>query len=742
MKASWPSAKKGNPDSLGGDMSLKKVLNARSVAVIGASRDEKKRGYQAVKVLIESKYEGSIYPVNPREETILGHSGATASVLDIEEPVDLALITTPAETLESILDECGRKGVSGVVVIAAGFGEIGRKGKKLQDKIVSIAAKHQMRLLGPNTNGMINVHTGLNLVGLNDVPKGDLALLSQSGNMALHVITEARLKSQKGFSYYVGVGNEADIKFHEYLEFFTEDPKTRALVMYVEGMSDGRRFLQQAYQTTSKKPIVLLKSGRSEKGSQSAGSHTGALAGISEVSRTAFARAGIITLENSDELFPVSEALSSLPPINNHRVAILADGGGHATVAADDLSDQGITIPNLTKNTREKLAKVLRPNAALHNPVDVAGSADADPAIFADCARILLESKQVGGLLIVGLFGGYGLRFAERLRFIEEDAAHRMGKLVRETGKPIVVHSLYNFARPHAHDLLRYYGIPVFDSVEIACKCIYALSQYGYYLSTAHQWTNFVFDWGSKAKPQGERIFKRAKAEGRNALLEHEAKQLLGLHGAPVTKDQLAANSREAVVIAEKLRNPVALKIASPDILHKSDAKGVKLNLDNGARVRAAFKEIVGNAKRYKADADIRGCVVSPMAEPGTEVIVGTKIDPQFGPVIIFGIGGILVEVLKDVVFRVLPISRGSAKKMLSEIRSAPILNGVRGQSGVDHEALVDLLMTVSEVIESYPQIQEMDLNPVIARADGLSVVDARIILKKNNEIGPDKSKA
>ncbi len=242
-------------------------------------------------------------------------------------------------------------------------------------------------------------------------------------------------------------------------------------------------------------------------------------------------------------------------------MAILADGGGHATVAADVLSDQGIMIPELTKKTRDKLAKILRPNASLHNPVDVAGSADADPAVFADCARILLESEQIGGLLIVGLFGGYGLRFAERLSYIEEDAAHRMGKLVRETGKPIMVHSLYKFARPHAHDLLRYYGIPVNDSVDVSCKCINALSQYGDYLGATHQHRNFVFDWGKKAKSKGERILQTAKAEGRNALLEHEAKQLLGLHGAPVTKDKLAASAEEAVAIARKLKKPVALKI-------------------------------------------------------------------------------------------------------------------------------------------------------------------------------------
>lgn len=713
-------------------MSLEKVLNARSVAVIGASRDEKKRGFLAVRALIESKYEGSIYPVNPHEETIQGLR-CYRSVLDIDDPVDLALITTPAETLPAILEECGRKGLAGAVVVAAGFGELGAKGRKLQERIVEIAARHNMRILGPNTSGMINVHSGLNLVGLSYVPKGDIALLSQSGNMALHVITEAQVKSQKGFSYYVGVGNEADIKFHEYLEFFVADPKTRAVMMYVEGMRDGRRFLQEAYRTTSKKPIILLKSGRSVKGSRSAGSHTGALAGISEVSRTAFARTGIITIESSDELFPVAEAVSSLPPIPNGRVAILADGGGHATVAADVLSDQGVKIPELPRATRRKLAEVLLPNATLQNPVDVAGSADTDPGVFADCARILLECNQIGGLLVVGLFGGYGLRFSERLRFIEEDVAHRMGKLVKETGKPIVLHSLYSFARPHALDLLRYYGIPVFDSVDIACKCITALSQYGHYLSTSHRRTSFVFNWGAKAKPEGLKIIEGARAEGRHTLLEHEAKRLLGLHGAPVSADRLARTAKEAAAIAAKLKAPVALKVCSPDILHKSDAGGVRLRLGSAAQVRRAFNEIVEGAKRYKPKADIRGCVVSPMAAPGTEVIVGTKIDPQFGPVILFGIGGILVEVLKDVVFRVLPISRRSAAQMLSEIRSAPILSGVRGQRPVDHTALVDLLMTVSELIESYPQIQEMDLNPVITRENGLIVVDARILLRKNN---------
>ena len=286
-------------------MDLKRIFKAESVAIIGASRDERKRGYQAIKTLLNEKYEGKIYPVNPRGGSVLGMR-CYASILDIDDPIDIALITTPAGTIPSVLKDCGRKGVAGSVIIAGGFGELGKKGKKLEKEIIETAQRCNVRIIGPNTSGMINVLENLNLVGLKDVPKGDIALLTQSGNIALHIITEAKLKSQKGFSYYVGVGNEADLKFHEYLEFFTNDPNTRAILMYVEGLREGRKFLQQAYRTTEKKPIILLKSGRSSTGSQSAGSHTGALAGISEVAKTAFERAGIITIENPDELFPAA----------------------------------------------------------------------------------------------------------------------------------------------------------------------------------------------------------------------------------------------------------------------------------------------------------------------------------------------------------------------------------------------------------------------------------------------------
>jgi acetyl coenzyme A synthetase (ADP forming)-like protein len=716
-------------------MSLDRILNAESVAVVGASRTETKRGYQAIKTLIDEKFEGRIYAVNPKEKNVLGLP-CYPSVSDIDGPVDLALITTPAKTITDVLKDCGRKGVAGAVIIAGGFRELGEEGRKVEENLIRSAREFNVRLIGPNTSGMINLEKNLNLVGLHDVPRGEIALISQSGNMALSLFTEARLKSHLGFSYYVGVGNEVDIRFHEYLEFFKNDPKTRAVVFYVEGMRDGRRFLQEAYRTTLRKPIILLKGGRSSTGKLSAGSHTGALAGISEVSRTAFKRSGIIVVERTDALFPVAESLCNLPPIKNNKIAILADGGGHATLAADILTDLGLTIPELGTNTQEKLRKILPFTASVRNPVDVAGGTDADPTLFAECSRIILKDPNVGGLLMVGLFGGYAIRFAESLSLKEEDAAHQLGKMVKKRNKPIVVHSLYSSVKPHALELLRYYRIPVYDSLDVACICISALNDRGSYLNEYHAKVNFVFDWRSREKASAKKIIDAAIRQNRRFLLEHEAKRIFQHHGAPVTNDQLAATADEAVEIASKMGGGVSLKIVSPDILHKSDAGGVRLYLNTSAEVRQGFAEIIRNAEKYKPGADIRGVLVSPMAEPGLEVIIGTKIDDQFGPVIMFGLGGIMVEVLKDVAFRVLPISPRSAGSMIEDIRSAPLLKGIRGKPPCDRKIIRKLLLLCSEIIEAYPEIAEMDLNPIIVYEQGARIVDARIILKEELNYG------
>ncbi len=715
-------------------MGIESIMDPEAVAVIGASKNQTKRGFQAIRTLMLDGYEGKIYPVNPKIKSILGMP-CYPRVSDIPGPVDLVLITTPAATLPSVLDDCGKKGVAGAVIIAGGFGETGESGRGLERELVEAARRNSIRLIGPNTSGMMNLKSNLNLVGLRDTPRGEIALLTQSGNMALALITEAKIKSRKGFTFYVGVGNEADIRFHEYLEYFRDDPDTRAILMYVEGMREGRRFLQEAYQTTLVKPIVLLKSGRTHTGRKSAGSHTGALAGLSEVAVGAFKRSGIITIEKSDELFPAAETLASLPPMKNNRVAILADGGGHATIAADILTELGMTIPDLSEKSQNKLRDILPPNASVINPVDVAGGTDSDPSIFADCAGILLSDRDIDGLLVVGLFGGYGIRFDESLAFAEEDAAHRMGKLVRAKHKPIIQHSLYSFLKPHSLELLRYYDIPVYDSVDIACKCMGVLSEYGKYLQAPHTKAKFVMEWGKRAHKRSTRIIKQAREEGRTALFEHEVKSIFQEHGVHVSAEGLATSRDEAAGLALEMEGPVALKIVSPDILHKSDAGGVRLGLESTEAVQNAYDKIIENARSYQPDADIRGVLVTPMIAPGLEVIVGTNIDEQFGPVIMFGLGGTHVEVLKDVVFRVLPIKHSWARKMPEEIKAARLLDGYRGTPPYDKKALVRLLVTVSEVVEAYPQILEMDLNPVILHHEGLSIADARILLKEDDAL-------
>jgi acetate---CoA ligase (ADP-forming) len=709
---------------------LDKVLNAKSVAIIGASKNKTKRGYQAINTLLADGYEGEIYPVNPKEDKILGFN-CYKEINDIKGPVDLALITTPARTIPGILKSCGKKKVAGAVIIAGGFRELGAKGKELEQQVIDTAEETGVRIIGPNTSGMMNLKSNLNLVGIQNAPKGNIALLCQSGNMALTLITEATIRKHEGFTYYVGVGNEADIKFHEYLEFFRNDPDTKSILMYVEGMSEGRKFLQEAHKTSCEKPIVLLKSGRSATGKKSAGSHTGSLAGMSEVAKLAYERAGIIVIENSDELFPVAETLSSQPAIKNNSIAILADGGGHATIAADLLSDYGIDLPELSEKTKTKLQAILPEAASVVNPVDVAGGTDSDPSLFADCAKIILKDPSVGGLLVVGLFGGYGIRFEKSLALGEEAAAHRLGAMVKKRKKPIFMHSLYGSHESHALDLLRHYDIPVHDSLDISCKCVASLCKYGNYLKSYHAKTNFVFDWRAKAKAAGQQVIENAKKEGRSALLEHEAKQLIKLHGAPTSVGQVAVNEDEAWQIAKEIKEKVVLKIVSPDILHKSDARGVKLNLKSEKEVRRGFSQIIKNAKEFKKDADIKGVLVAPMAQQGLEIIIGTKIDEQFGPVIMYGLGGIMVEIMKDVTFWVLPISTTGSKKMLEDTRSSVLLDGVRGHKGYDKKSLRKLISMCSELIESYPEIEEMDLNPVLLYEEGLDVVDARIILKQ-----------
>jgi len=702
---------------------IDRIMDPDAVAIVGASTDETKRGYQAIETLQEGGYEGDIYPVNPSAEEIRGLE-VYPTVSAIPSRVDLALIVTPAHVVPDVLEDCGGTDLAGAVVIAVGFGEAGTDGEALEREIVSLAERHGIRLIGPNTSGMINVHAGLNLVGADGVPEGGLGLLCQSGNMAISLFTEAATREGVGYSHYVGVGNEADLKFHEYLPYLNDDPETDAIVLYVEGMSEGRAFLQAAREVTPETPIIALKSGRSAVGKQSASSHTGALAGDSTVAHAVLEQAGVVSVERSDELLAVANSLSSLPAADGPNVGILADGGGHATLAADALAERGLSVPEVTDETQQRLDEVLPDAASVVNPVDVAGGTDDDQRVFYDCAEAIVSDPNVDALLLAGLFGGYGIRFAEQYTDVECGVAEELVTLAERHDTPIVVQSAYAEFDTEPHEILRESGIPVVESIDVAASSLESLAAYGEHLATADEKSDFRFDGADNDAAE----IRHAIEAGRRQLSEYTAKRALRERGLPVVPFELAESPSEALDAARTTDSPVAMKVVSPDIVHKSDAGGVALGVDDD--VEATYEELLAAAESYAPDADIEGVLVSPMREGSVELIVGVVDDEQFGRVMMVGLGGVFVEVLEDVAFRALPLSEADARDMLDDIEAQELLDGARGNPPVDRDAVVDFLLEVSAFVEANPAVEELDLNPVFADDDGVEIVDAAVTLR------------
>ena len=702
-------------------------LNPNSVAIIGASKDPTKRGFRAIQTLLQEKFAGAIFPINPKESEILGLP-CHPDLASVPQEIDLALICTPARTLPAMVKACGEKGVKGAVVLAGGFSEAGEEGTRLEQEMVAAARQFGVRLVGPNTSGMFNTHKACNLVGFSNLEAGGIGILSQSGNMALSLVTEGQINGHMGFSTYIGVGNEADLQFSEYLDYFGDDEQTKVVIAYVEGLKNGHAFLESARRVCRIKPVVLYKSGRTEVGQSAAKSHTGALAGSYGVARGALQQAGVTVVSQSDQILSVAEALALLPPPPSKRIAILADGGGHATIAADALTEQGMTLPRLSQQTRERLAAILPPAAALANPVDVAGGTDANPEVFADCAEAILADPSVDALLIVGLFGGYAIRFSETLGPIESHTASRLGGMIERFGKPIMLQSLYAPMRTESLVTLRAAGVPVHESVERAVRCLVSLAEYGAARARIAAEQPAA---APAANTTASTVVSAARSEGRNSLLEHEAQALLKSYAITLPPSVLVSSPAELGQARDQLGEvPLAMKVVSRDILHKSDAGAVKLNVVGESEMSQAYAAIVKSSLAYRADADIKGVLVTPMARKGgVEMIIGVTRDPQFGPVMMFGLGGIFVEVLKDVVFRSLPLTAIDAAEMLDEIKAKAILGGVRGAPPVDRKALVDLMLRISQVCLAHPEIAELDLNPILGYADGYTLVDARMIL-------------
>lgn len=708
---------------------LHAILAPTGIAVVGASSDPTKRGYKAMVGLIKDGFRGDIYPVNPKADMILGIK-AWPSIAAIPGSPELALICTPAASVPGLIAECGRRGIKGAVILASGFAEIGGEGAELEREMMAKAEAHGVRIIGPNTSGVFNLHHRLNLLALDNVKPGDVGIVSQSGNMLLSLALEAQYNGQVGFSTYVGPGNQSDIGFDDYLRYLGEDEHTRVATLYVEGFRDGRKFLEVARDVTAMKPVVVYKSGSTEAGQKAASSHTGALAGSYAMTVDLLRQAGVSVVQHSDEILPVAEGLGLLQKARGKRVAVISDGGGQATIASDRLAEAGLELAELSEETRQKLRDVLFPQASTVNPVDVAGSTDANPSLLATCMEIVAADDNVDSVFLVGMFGGYSIRFAESLLGDEMRGAEAMVDLSKATDKPLVIYSLYTPIKPPALRRLHEAGLPIYASIEQAVRVLAALGERGEYLALSRQHPR---ESAIAPKPELSDLFQRARAEGRD-LFEYEAKRLLREHGIDVPQELVVRSDAELGEAAATFGDtPLAMKVISKDILHKSDAGGVKLNLVGEAALRRAREEILASCRAYDVRAEIEGVLVTPMARKGTEVIVGVIRDPIFGPVLMFGLGGIFVEILEDVAFRAIPLSRHDARSMVEQIKARRVLEGARGEPAVDKEALVELLLTVSRIADAYPELSELDLNPVIVNADGYAVVDARVIVERES---------
>ncbi len=709
---------------------LDRILNPRSILIVGASKDPVKRGNRAIQSLVSDGYAGTIIPINPREKEILGFT-AYPSITDAPGELDLAVVCTAAHTVKAVIEECGRRKVKGAILLAAGFSEIGEQGRILEDEVVALARQHGVRLIGPNTNGMFSARLGCNAWGLPDIPRGPLGLLSNSANCVTSIVMQARTHGFMGINTMLSVGNQADIEFHEYLECLGEDPDVSAVMLYLEGFKNASAFRDVARRTTQKKPVVMYVAGRTSEGKRAAKSHSGSLAGAYAINRGTLRQSGVTVVERLYHLYPVAEALSLFPPMRGRRVAVVSEGGGPLTVAADALVEQGLVLAQLSQETQARIHAVVPNATAIDNPVDAGGGTDPRAEYYGPIVRAILEDPAIDAVLIVGLLGGYADRFGEQAAPAEHAVCAELGAMMREHGKPVIVQSHYSDMKTQSLRILREAGVPFQRHVEVAVQCLASAAD-----ASAARARNAAAAAKAPAvpgpQPQAVHIIGTAMAQGRD-LLETEARDLLQAGGIAMPEYRLLGSAAEATAAAIHFGDTrLAMKVVSADIVHKSEAQGVLLGLQGAGALREGWQTISASAEAYRPGARIEGMLVTPMAPRGTEFIIGITDDPQHGPVMLFGLGGVFVEVIGDVVFRALPVTTDDALDMIGSLKHPAILDGVRGAPPVDRAALAALLVGLSRIREQHPAITEIDLNPVIAHAGGLCVVDVRIVLHRN----------
>ena len=673
------------PDSI---IQLDAILKPKSVAVIGASTSPDKMGHEILKNIIDSGFNGAVYPINPKADIILDLI-CHKSVKDIPEPPDMAVIIIPARFVPQAVQECGEAGVKGVVIITGGFSEAGDEGEELQKQVVEAAQRFGVRVIGPNCQGVNNPHHPLCASWPLLTYQGKIALISQSGTVGAAMM-DWLSEDKLGTASFVSMGNRADVDEVDLIAYFNQDPNTEVIAAYIEGIKRPERFIQAVEEL--KKPLVVLKSGRTPKGKVAAESHTKALAGADAIYEALFSKYAICRAYTAEEFYDYAKALAYLKPPKGNRILFITTSGGAAILAMDQAEQEGLDASPLPEDLVAAITSIIPAHAIKANPIDLTG--DATAQMFGDVIEVTRKHYDTLGVI----FG---------------DPVEGASRVVTPDANELIIFYGGADVERQESELMHLKGIPVFPTPERGIK---ALAR--------------VLERKTLDVPQKPTL--TVPVAGRQLPL-HQAFAKISEQGIPCTDFALANSQVASVKIAQEQGFPVALKISSPDILHKSDVGGVHLNLSSAKAVEDAYDDLLAAVNNNCPESQIDGVLVSKMAPPGMEVIVGMNRDPQFGPIILFGLGGIMVEIFQDVSIRLLPLTKDEALSMIREIKGYGLITGHRGQPAMDEKAMADCLMAVARIAEKYPEIIEIDLNPIFAYPDGIQVADARIIVKESS---------
>ena len=690
-------------------------LSPKSIAIIGAS-DKRGSVGRTITSNIMNGFKGTVYPISPTRPTVF-YKKAYKSVLDVPKPIDLAVIVIKNTIVPTVLEECGKKKIKGAIVITAGFKEVDEEGKKLEQQLKDIAKKYNIKIIGPNCLGVMNLDpkTMMNSTFLKITPKsGEIALVSQSGAICAALCEDASAQGI-GFSAVISMGNKADTTEIDVLKILANHKQTKVIVMYLEDMGDGQEFLKVSKNITKKfkKPIFVLKSGRSTAGAKAAMSHTGALMGSDKIYDALLRQSGAIRVDSMEELFDYATAFSKQPLPLKGDFVIVSNAGGPAIITTDACEKYGIKMADIT-SIRPKIDAVIPPWGSSRNPVDIVG--DADFNRFDNVLNEVLSHKNVGSVITMCTPSG---------TLDYDKLAEVVVKHSKKYKKTMLASLMGLDEGVENRRILSEGGVPYYTYAEGAIRTLAAMLRFADWIKSPPGKITKLNVNKAKAK----KVFDKVKKEKRPNLLEEEGQEILRAYGFPLPQSSLAKNENEAVKIAKKIGHPVVMKIASPQIIHKSDAGGVKVNLTNDNEVKVAFKEIVKNAKKYNKKAEIKGVLIVEMVKGGKEMIIGSKLEPGFGPVIMLGMGGIYVEVLKDVTFRLAPVTDREANDMISSIKTKKILEGVRGEKPSDIKKLSECIQRLSQLVTDFKEIKELDMNPVLVmeKGKGCKILDVRI---------------